>query len=102
MTKKKSLREISNKDLGTSLKGSLDKGKLIITSIVDKNNKLGLSAKHAYAIIGFDEKTQKVLIKNPWGDGGEPKTHDDKNPDGIFTISLAELKENFFENFHEK
>lgn len=100
--KRESLKEVSNKDLSNSLKGSLDKSKLIITSIVDKNNKLGLPANHAYSIIGFDEKTQKVLIKNPWGEAGEPKANDDKNPDGIFTISLAELKENFFQNFHEK
>jgi Ca2+-binding EF-hand superfamily protein len=58
---------------------------------------------HAYAIIGFDPKTDMVTIRNPWGAGGEPENNsgtakDGKN-DGTFVLPLKDLWLDF-DNVH--
>ena len=77
------------------------KSLLLITSMVNKNNNLGLPSPHAYSIIGYDPKTDQVQIRNPWGLYGElmDKNHNplDGVNDSIFFLSL----DKFIEQFHQ-
>lgn len=76
-----------NNELG-SLVGAAD----------NKVDGLGIPAGHEYTVIGYDEKTGKVKIMNPWGHGepcdasGKPL---DGNDDGVFELTVADFKKYF-------
>lgn len=57
----------------------------------------GVVRNHAYSVLGYDAATDRVLLRNPWGNG-EPMTggvaHDGAD-DGRFTMTLAELRSHF-------
>lgn len=62
----------------------------------------GLKDHHAYTVLGYDEKSDKVKLRNPWGKGERgpngglsvKSAHDGKN-DGTFEVSLQEFHEDF-------
>lgn len=58
----------------------------------------GFAGGHAYTVLGFDEESDTVTIRNPWG-SREPKGADgqplDGIYDGIFTMSLSDIKKRF-------
>lgn len=64
----------------------------------NKVDGLGIPAGHEYTVVGYDEKTGKVKIMNPWGHGepcdasGNPL---DGKDDGVFELTLAEFKKYF-------
>jgi hypothetical protein len=60
----------------------------------------GIGYHHAYAIMGFDLKTDQVTVWNPWGQHFEPKGpegagHGFATEHGIFHIPLATLYQHF-------
>jgi hypothetical protein len=60
----------------------------------------GIGYHHAYAIMGFDPKTDQVTVWNPWGQHFEPKgpegaAHGFATEHGIFHIPLATLYQHF-------
>lgn len=60
----------------------------------------GLTPNHAYAVLGFDAKTQQVRLWNPHGGAFKPKgepglTAGYPMKDGIFEIALAEWPKQF-------
>lgn len=88
----KPLSSVSLDTTRNILKDIIKNNKLITASIQD-SNKYGLEKKHAYAVLDYDTKTDKVTIKNPWGHG-EGKLLDGED-DGIFTIPLSEFNKTF-------
>ena len=43
--------------------------------------------EHAYTVLGFDDATQTVTLRNPWGE------HPD--PDGVFRLPFAVFLQDF-------
>ncbi|MFN8672062.1 MAG: C2 family cysteine protease [Candidatus Sericytochromatia bacterium] len=72
----------------------------MIAGGINSSNDFNLPKHHAYAILDYDPKTDKVTIKNPWGHE-EGKLLDDKN-DGIFTMSLADFDKVFHNICYEE
>jgi hypothetical protein len=65
-----------------------------------------LGYKHAYAILGFDRKTDLVTVWNPWGQNFVPKgpegiEHGFAAQHGVFRIPLATLYHEFSRVFME-
>ncbi len=90
------------------LKNATDNNKLMTASInkhLFGKDSLGLPDGHVYTVLGFDSKTDKVQIRNPWGQteakgpNGGPR---DGKDDGIFELSLAEFKQHFTQIAFEK
>lgn len=48
----------------------------------------GLPIGHAYTVLGFDEKTDKIKLRNPWGSAGAPFGD-------VFEMTITEFDENF-------
>jgi hypothetical protein len=48
----------------------------------------GLPIGHAYSVLGFDEKTDKVKLRNPWGSAGAPFGD-------VFEMTITEFDTNF-------
>lgn len=68
----------------------------------------GIPSNHAYSVIGWDPKSSKITLRNPWGPvrGSEPET-DDGRPldgclDGVFTMDLDHFWSNFMAIHYEK
>lgn len=61
----------------------------------------GLRSNHAYTLMDFDNTTESITLRNPWGPihGSEPATDEseplDGTEDGIFKISLDKLLSEF-------
>jgi hypothetical protein len=60
----------------------------------DGNRDDGLPMGHAYTVMGWDEATETLTIRNPWGHG-ERNDDADTTDDGIFTMTLDEFLANF-------
>ncbi len=73
-----------------------------------KNGGTVLPDGHAYAVTDYNEKTDTVTVRNPWGSNanGEPKAADGKprdgKDDGQFTMSMKEFNETFDQMSYEK
>lgn len=58
----------------------------------------GLPANHQYTVLGYDPKTDRITLRNPWGGGelvddkGKAK---DGTDDGVFTMSMTEFYQRF-------
>lgn len=48
----------------------------------------GLPIGHAYSVLGFDEKADKIKIRNPWGSAGAPFGD-------VFEMTIPEFDQNF-------
>ncbi|MBX3167683.1 MAG: hypothetical protein KF760_09735 [Candidatus Eremiobacteraeota bacterium] len=76
----------------------------MITAAINKDLIFTSDAQdgHAYTIIAFDPKTDRVTIRNPWGQGGqraEPQNSDgtakDGKMDGVFQLTIKEFDSMF-------
>jgi len=59
----------------------------------------GLVRGHDFSVIAYDACTQKVTLRNPWGQG-EPEKNGkalDGKDDGLFVMSLDEFRQNFYQ-----
>lgn len=57
----------------------------------------GIVRSHAYSVLSFDAATDRVLLRNPWGNG-EPTAGGvarDGTDDGKFALTVAELRAHF-------
>lgn len=75
-----------------------DKKPVTIFSSIGKQMDPAVPTGHEYSVLGYDEKTKTVTIRNPWG-STEPMTpwasaKDGKN-DGVFTLPLDEAMKKF-------
>ncbi len=97
----------SEQEIAASISASLKAGKPVSLGLHKDESETqragspleGLSNNHAYSVIGYDEKSGKVLVRNPWG-SGEPSRNGiarDCDNDGVFALTVAELK-NYFRN----
>lgn len=57
-----------------------------------------IPGSHVYTVIGFDERSDKVKVRNPWG-SGEPENDQgrakDGSNDGVFELTIAEFDDLF-------
>lgn len=83
--------------VGRILEQALSQGRMVTTGIDDNDFNRGVSNAqtdgHAYAVVGYDPRTQTVTLRNPWGNG-ERADRDGRN-DGTFTMSLREFQVTF-------
>ncbi len=85
----------------TKLKSAVANNKMMTASIAKNpfgKNSLGLPDGHVYSIVGYDEKTDKVKIRNPWGQTeAQDKSGSarDGNDDGICELSMQEFNKTF-------
>ncbi len=79
-------------DLKKKLVDALKAGRLVEAGCMNPKLK-GLVAGHAYTVLAFDEKSDQLTLRNPWGDT-EPGN--DGKDDGIFKLTFAEFMTNFF------
>ncbi len=101
----KSFEDLSGTEIVSIVRNNLASGKPLTvsslgtwSSLVGGANEmegLGLPRNHEFGITGFDEKTCKVTLYNPWGEKepensfGKPRDGED---DGVFQLTLEELK----------
>lgn len=68
---------------------------VVLTDLAYQNAAVGMRHNHAYAILGYDPKTCRIRLRDPYGKGDfiDPTTGwpRDGQDDGIFEISLEEL-----------
>lgn len=75
----------SNKMVTVATKGTSD------SHIIDN-----LPQNHAYTVIGYDPKTDKVMLRNPWGGGAAGDVdYRGKANDGVFEVSISEINKYF-------
>jgi hypothetical protein len=92
-------------DLRREIPLLLEKGKLVAVSMgahppLGQAKVPNLGYKHAYAIMGFDPKTDQVIVWNPWGQNFVPKgpegvVHGFAAEHGIFRIPLTTFYHQF-------
>jgi hypothetical protein len=92
----------SKDDLHESLSSAFRDGRPVTayinnTPFVDRTD-AGLPDGHEYSVIGYNENTKTVTVRNPWGHD-EPKNADgtpkDGKDDGIFEMTLDEFHKEF-------
>lgn len=96
-------RALSLPQLEDRLKRAIREGKPITADINFKatlgrqENEIGLPAGHVYTVLGYDEKTGMVKIRNPWGntEPNIPGRQSDGVNDGVFELTLAEFEKYF-------
>lgn len=83
--------------VGRVLEQALSQGRMVITGVSGNDFNPGVSNVssdgHAYAVVGYDPRTQTVTLRNPWGNG-ERADRDGRN-DGTFSMSLREFQVTF-------
>jgi hypothetical protein len=83
--------------VGQLIQRALSEGRMVQTGISpdDFNPQVSnaSSGGHAYAVVGFDPRTQTVTLRNPWGKG--ERADRDHRDDGLFTMSLREFQVTF-------
>ncbi|MFN8610702.1 MAG: C2 family cysteine protease [Vulcanimicrobiota bacterium] len=79
------------------IKKALKNHKMIVCC-VEKGGSKEIQDQHAYTVVGYDEKTDRVKIRNPWGKGGnraEPQNPDgspkDGQMDGVFELTIDQF-----------
>lgn len=96
------LKAHSQDGLRKKLSLAQSKNKMMVAAInkgIIGKNKLDLPDAHVYTVLGYDEKTDKVKIRNPWGsDTGKVKG----GKEGIFELSVADFQKNFSQVAFEK
>jgi hypothetical protein len=86
----------SPKKVGGLLSDAFAQGKPVTAATSPLNDKQGSRVGgqgHAYAVIGYDEKSQTVTLRNPWGKG--EKADVDGKDDGLFQMPMAEFQSSF-------
>ena len=78
---------------------ALGAGKMVVASVSkDWIRDSGIPDQHAYTVLDYNEKTDKITLRNPWGHT-ETKGADgrakDGNDDGIFQMTLDEFDKTF-------
>ena len=67
---------------------------VVLTDLAFQNASVGMKHNHAYAILGYDPRTTRLKLRDPYGKGdvmnpdGLPR---DGVDDGVFEVSLREL-----------
>jgi len=88
------LGSVSNADVARSLTQSLQNGDPVTASTgPSSNNRGGLEGDHVFSVLSYDPKTDKVVVRNPWG-------HNDNTPlaktgvtvDGITSLGGGNLE----------
>lgn len=90
-------RKMTSADVESTLKRALSEGRPITADIglnTGPRNEIGIPTMHVYTVLGYDENTGKVKLRNPWG-STEPFTNRDGKDDGIFELTLDEFKQYF-------
>lgn len=66
------------------------------TGSSDSTTVANLPQNHAYTVLSYDPKTDKVTLRNPWGgDANGDKDYRGKKNDGVFEVSISELNKYF-------
>ncbi len=79
-------------DIRLKLIRAFKEGRLVEAGCVQPKMK-GLVAGHAYTVLSFDERSDKLTLRNPWGNT-EPGS--DGKDDGVFVITFPDFMANFF------
>lgn len=92
----------------SKLENATKEGKLMTASInkqIIGKSEFNLPDAHVYTILGFDSKTDKVKIRNPWGhteaQDSKGNTRDGRD-DGVFELSIDEFYNAFSMVAYEK
>lgn len=103
------LSVINQKSTKTKLENAFKNNKLVVASISKEiipgtKNKFELPDAHVYTVMDYDSKSDKVKIRNPWGNGEAQKNGSpiDGNDDGIFELSLKDFSDAFSMIAYEK
>jgi hypothetical protein len=90
------LKNRSKEDLSAELSFSTSHKLPVILSTANPPRDSGLRGFHAYAVLGFDSKTNTVKIMDPYRNLVIPQRDNaDGQEDGIFEMTVEELKKNF-------
>lgn len=75
-----------------------EKDNAVVTAGIRKgitgDEREGMPMGHAYTVLDYDEATDTVTIRNPWGQG-EWNGAKDGNDDGVFKMSVKDFKDKF-------
>lgn len=88
--------------LRKKLSKAQSENKMMVASItkgIINKNKFELPDGHVYTVLGYDEKTDKVKIRNPWGSGTGNVPN---GKDGIFELSVNDFQKTFGEVAFER
>ncbi|MDP3506370.1 MAG: C2 family cysteine protease [Candidatus Melainabacteria bacterium] len=90
------LKNRSKEDLSAELSFSTSHKLPVILSTANPPRDSGLRGFHAYAVLGFDSKTNTVKVMDPYRNLVIPQRDNaDGQEDGIFEMTVEELKKNF-------
>ncbi len=83
-----------------TLPGVLTENRLVLAVTAKKDMPTSISPNHAYAVFGYDEKSDKVTIWNPHGNDFKPKGPEGfqygyARQNGVFTMPLSEFAHTF-------
>lgn len=87
-----------NSTTRSKLKQHLAKGNMITASTAGAGSSAhNLMSKHVYSVLAYDEGSDTLTIRNPYGSGSDAVglTHKDTQNDGIFKMTLDEFNRYF-------
>jgi len=97
--------DASDAQLKEQLSQANDKGKLLVAASLENTpNGSGIVQQHGYSVTGFDAKTGKVELRNPYAGSSAARFNEPTNVagvpldgknDGRFKMDLADFKKNF-------
>jgi hypothetical protein len=61
------------------------------------NSEYGLVSGHAYTVLGVNEDTHRIVVRNPWGSEQYTGPGSDQDDDGKFEVPLDVWMNNFYE-----
>ena len=108
-----SLALTSTSTLKTKLKTAFAENRAVTASTSSRLDALlgkqettnGLAVGHAYGVLGYDARTETVLVYNPWHSGdphGTACAKDDGRHDGLFRLTIPEFYANFVDICYEQ
>lgn len=87
-----------NSTIRSKVKAHLAKGDLITASAFKSGSSThNLPSDHVYSVLGYDERTDTLTIRNPHGSGSDATglSYQDSQNDGTFKMTLAEFNQYF-------
>lgn len=84
--------------LGNKINISMNAGKVVTAGIrksFSKYTEAGLRRSHVYTVVGYDNNSDTVKVRNPWGHGGENWPKEWTINKGVFLMSLKAFWDNF-------
>jgi hypothetical protein len=85
------LGKTSKANLARDLENAFKNGDAVTCQLLFPSD--GLVSHHVYSVLGYDPKTQEIIVRNPWGENnGTPFAETGSSKDGISSLGDGELK----------